>query len=42
MEKHISVNGVNKVFRTPDREVIALKDINLDINKGEFVCLLGP
>jgi NitT/TauT family transport system ATP-binding protein len=42
MEKHISVNGVNKVFRTPDREVIALKDINLEINKGEFVCLLGP
>jgi NitT/TauT family transport system ATP-binding protein len=42
MEKHISVSGVNKVFRTPDREVIALKDINLEINKGEFVCLLGP
>jgi NitT/TauT family transport system ATP-binding protein len=42
MEKHISVTDVNKVFRTPDREVIALKDINLDINKGEFVCLLGP
>jgi NitT/TauT family transport system ATP-binding protein len=42
MEKHISVNGVNKVFRTPDREVIALKNINLEINKGEFVCLLGP
>ena len=42
MEKHISVTDVNKVFRTPDREVVALKDINLDINKGEFVCLLGP
>ncbi|UGQ45371.1 ABC transporter ATP-binding protein [Massilia endophytica] len=39
---HINVKGVNKVFKTDSREVIALKDINLEIPQGQFVCLLGP
>ena len=39
---HISVNGVNKVFASDQREVVALKDIHLDIPQGQFVCLLGP
>ena len=39
---HIVVKGVNKIFKTADNEVVALKDINLDIPQGQFVCLLGP
>jgi NitT/TauT family transport system ATP-binding protein len=39
---HIAVNGVNKIFASADREVVALKDIHLDIPQGQFVCLLGP
>ena len=38
----IIVNNVQKVFKTADREVVALKDIKLEIKRGEFVCLLGP
>lgn len=38
----ISVRAVNKVFQTSDKEVVALKDINLEIPQGQFVCLLGP
>ena len=38
----IQVKGVNKVFKTADKEVVALRDINLDIPEGQFVCLLGP
>jgi NitT/TauT family transport system ATP-binding protein len=33
---------VNKVFRTADKDVVALQDINLTVEQGEFVCLLGP
>ncbi|MBJ7311972.1 ABC transporter ATP-binding protein [Rugamonas sp. CCM 8940] len=39
---HITIAGVNKVFKTDSREVVALKDINLEIPQGQFVCLLGP
>ncbi|WP_426339743.1 ABC transporter ATP-binding protein [Pseudoduganella sp. S-14] len=36
---HIEIKGVGKVFGT---SVVALQDINLDIPRGQFVCLLGP
>jgi NitT/TauT family transport system ATP-binding protein len=39
---HIAIQGVNKIFKTADSEVVALKDINLEIPQGQFVCLLGP
>ncbi|MDN4054548.1 ABC transporter ATP-binding protein [Massilia sp. YIM B02763] len=42
MSVHIDVQGVNKVFATSEREVVALKDIDLQIPHGQFVCLLGP
>ncbi|MBI3145841.1 MAG: ABC transporter ATP-binding protein [Pseudogulbenkiania sp.] len=41
-QQQIVVGDVQKVFRTQERDVVALKDINLTINQGEFVCLLGP
>ncbi len=41
-ETHIIISGVSKVFQTADRELVALKDINLEIPRGQFTCLLGP
>ncbi|MGK5070265.1 ABC transporter ATP-binding protein [Janthinobacterium sp. RT4P48] len=38
----ININAVNKIFTTGGADVIALKDINLEIASGEFICLLGP
>ncbi len=38
----IDIVGVQKRFETPGRDVVALKDIDLHIATGEFVCLLGP
>ena len=39
---HISVQGVHKVFQSGGQEVHALKAIDLEVPRGEFVCLLGP
>jgi len=38
----IRVDSVNKIFKTADKEVVALRDIHLEIPEGQFVCLLGP
>ena len=39
---HISIQGVHKVFQSGGQDVYALKAIDLDITRGEFVCRLGP
>lgn len=38
----LSIKNLTKIFKPKGRTVIAVNDINLDIKKGEFVCLLGP
>jgi NitT/TauT family transport system ATP-binding protein len=38
----ISIRKVDKKFLGDDGEIVALRDINLDIPNGQFVCLLGP
>jgi NitT/TauT family transport system ATP-binding protein len=42
MQPHIQVSQVSKVFSVGSHPVTALDNINLDIRRGEFVCLLGP
>jgi NitT/TauT family transport system ATP-binding protein len=39
---HIQIEHVDKVFTTGGRDVVALRDINLEIPHGQFTCLLGP
>lgn len=41
-ETVIKIRNVNKVFEGAGGNVIALRDINLEIQDGQFVCLLGP
>jgi NitT/TauT family transport system ATP-binding protein len=41
-DTHIIIAGVSKVFQTADRELVALNDIELEIPRGQFTCLLGP
>ncbi len=38
----IEAKGLNLVFQTADGPVQALKDVNLTINKGDFVSFIGP
>jgi len=36
------VEGVTKSFMSKHHKIYTLSDINLEIKKGEFICLLGP
>ncbi|MDE6335147.1 MAG: ATP-binding cassette domain-containing protein, partial [Muribaculaceae bacterium] len=38
----ITLKNVNKVYSTDMIETQALEDVNLHIDKGEFVSIMGP
>ena len=38
----LSIEGVYKTYKNNDKELQTLKDINLTVKDGEFICLLGP
>jgi len=38
----ISARGLTKVYRTGDVDVHALRWLDLDVGRGEFVCVVGP
>jgi len=42
MPSIVEVQKVSKSYRRGDRRVVVLQDINLDIQEGEFLALMGP
>ena len=42
MEKIVDIKNVSKIYNTGEKEFKALDNIDLSINKGEFVVILGP
>ena len=38
----ISMNMINKSFKTAEKPLHVLKDISLNVNKGEYLAILGP
>jgi NitT/TauT family transport system ATP-binding protein len=41
MTTKIEIKNLRKVYDTPERKVHALEDININIEDGEFLCLVG-
>lgn len=42
MTKLIELKGINKAYKNGDQELRVLKDIDLEVEKGEFVAIMGP
>ncbi|WP_426350398.1 ABC transporter ATP-binding protein [Alloiococcus sp. CFN-8] len=38
----ISLQGINKYYITGDEKIHALRDVDLEIKKGEFIAVMGP
>ena len=39
--KYIEIHGVEQAFKTPKGRFVALRDVNLNVAKGEFITLIG-
>ena len=42
MKKLISLKNIGRSYRNGDQELQVLKNINLEVNEGEFVAIMGP
>lgn len=38
----ISLNGINREFQVGDERVLALRDVDLTVNTGEYLAIMGP
>jgi putative ABC transport system ATP-binding protein len=38
----ITLDAINKVYRTKEIETTALENVNLSVEKGEFISVMGP
>ena len=42
MKKILEVKNISKKYQNKESEVLALKDVNLEVEEGEFVSIIGP
>ena len=41
MNKYVQVEGVQVVFETKNGSFVAIQDINLSVQQGEFISIIG-
>ena len=42
MKKIIEIKDINKYYSVGSEKLHALKDVNLEVEEGEFLAILGP
>lgn len=42
MEKILEVKNISKKYQNKEGEILALKNVNFRVNKGEFLSIIGP
>ena len=42
MTKILEIKNLSKKYQTKTDEILALSDINFNVNTGEFVSIIGP
>jgi len=42
MSAILKIEGLNKVYDDDSRENAVIRDLSLEVNEGEFLCILGP
>ena len=38
----IKLTGIEKIYQTQKMETLALSNINLEVEKGQFISVMGP
>ena len=38
----IKLTGIEKIYQTQKMETLALSNINLNVDKGQFISVMGP
>ena len=41
MNNILKINNISKKYHTEDGEITAIKDINMEVHKGDFIALVG-
>ena len=39
---YLKISNVSKIYKDEENSYVALKNINIECNKGEFIAILGP
>ena len=42
MKELLKIKNISKTYQSKNGEIEALKNINFNVNKGEFVSIIGP
>ncbi len=42
MNNILSINNITKIYHTPKEEIMAIDNISINVNDGDFIAIVGP